>query len=197
MRGMTRARRTAGLALVAVLAACSRNPQAASPTPQAAPAVSAPPPAAPAQSPAPNPVAPAAAPAPAPAPAAAAPTPAAAAAPTPAAAAQPAPTSAAATHFNLAGEWEWTATFQGQLYGGTMSFQGSGDGYTGIMRVAGQFDATVRTATVAADTVRATLDSPQGEMMLEAVFTDADTMTGLVYVLAAGEAASFSATRQR
>jgi hypothetical protein len=65
------------------------------------------------------------------------------------------------------------------------------------MRVVGQFDATVRTAAVTGRVMRATLDSPQGEMMLEAEFTDANTLTGSVAVLAAGEAATFSATRRR
>ena len=168
MTTMTIARRTAGLAFVAALAACSRNPQPATPAPQAAPAAQA--------APAPRPVA----------------APAAPAAPTPAAA--PAPTAA---RFELAGDWDWTATFQGQPFDGTMSFQSSGGSYSGLMRVAGQFDATVRTATVTGNAVRVMLDSPQGEMVLEAQFTDANTLSGLVNVIAAGEAASFSATRRR
>jgi hypothetical protein len=178
----TFARRTAGLAILAALAACSRNPQPATPAPQAAAATR--PAAAPAATPAPAPAArvPTAA-----APAAA---PAAAVAP----AANPAP---AAARYELAGDWDWTATFQGQPYGGTLSFQTSGGTFTGVMRVVGQFDATVRTASVTGNTVRATLDSPQGEMVLEAQFTDAHTLTGSVAVLAAGEAASFSATRRR
>jgi hypothetical protein len=166
MTTMTIARRAARLAFVAAFAACSRNPQPATPTPQAAPAPR--PAAAPAAIPAPAPVA-----APAPAPA-----------PTPA-------------RFELAGDWDWNATFQGQPFDGTMSFQASGGSYSGMMRVAGQFDATVRTATVTGNAVRVMLDSPQGEMVLEAQFTDANTLSGLVNVIAAGEAASFSATRRR
>jgi len=178
MSAMTFVRRSAGLAFVAALAACSRNPQPATPAPQA--------------SPAPRPaVTPAVAPTPSAAPArVTAPTPAAAPAP---AAAAPAP----APRFELAGDWDWTATFQGQPFDGTMSFQSSGGSYSGVMRVAGQFDATVRTVTVTGNAVRAMLDSPQGEMVLEAQFTDANTLSGLVNVLAAGEAASFSATRRR
>lgn len=172
MSTVTFARRAAGLAFVAAFAACSRNPQPATPTPQAAPG----PPAAPA----PRPVAaPAAVSAPA---------------PTPAPAPAPAP---AAARFELAGDWDWTATFQGQPFDGTMSFQSSGGSYSGLMRVGGQFDATVRTVTVTGNAVRVMLDSPQGEMVLEAQFTDANTLSGLVNVLAAGEAASFSATRRQ
>ena len=184
MSTVTFACRAAGLACVAALSACSRNPQLATPAPQATAAPR--PVATPAATPAPTPAAapaPVAAPAPAPA-------------PTPAAAAAPAQ-APAATRFDLAGDWDWTATFQGQPYAGTMSFQASGGSYSGVMRVEGQFDATVRTVTVTGNVVRGLLDSPQGEMELEAQFTDANTMTGQINVLAAGEAASFSATRRR
>lgn len=99
------------------------------------------------------------------------------AAPTP----QPAP---AAAPFTLAGEWEWSSIFQGQLNSGTM-------------RVSGQFDATVRTASLSGNTVRIVLDSAQGEMVLEAQFTDANNLTGRVDVVPAGEAATFSAARRQ
>jgi len=163
----------AALALSA--AACSSNPSPAAPTPQPAPAAR-PAPAPPAQPTAATARAPAAAPAPVPAPA-----------PTPAPAAAP---------FTLAGEWEWSSIFQGQLYSGTMTLELSGGSYSGTMRVSGQFDATVRAASLIGNTVRIVLDSPQGEMVLEAQFTDANNLTGRVDVVAAGEAATFSAVRR-
>jgi len=158
-------------ALALALAACSSNPSPTPPAPQPSPA------ARPAPAP---PVQPAAVPARAPA---VAPAP----APTPAPAAAP---------YILAGEWEWSSTFQGQPYSGTMTLELSGGSYTGTMRVSGQFDATVRTGSLSGNTVRVVLDSPQGEMVLEAQFTDANTLTGRVDVVAAGEAATFSATRR-
>ena len=72
----------------------------------------------------------------------------------------------------------------------------SGGSYSGMMRVSGQFDATARTASLSGDAVRIVLDSPRGEMVLEAQFTDANTMTGRVDVVAAGEAATCSAVRR-
>jgi hypothetical protein len=117
------------------------------------------------------------------------------AAPAPQPAPAPAPAPAAARYV-LAGEWEWSSTFQGQLYSGTMTLELSGGSYTGTMRVSGQFDATVRTASLSGNTVQIVLDSPQGEMVLEAQFTDANTLTGRVDVVAAGDAATFSATRR-
>ena len=158
-------------ALALALAACSSNPSPTPPAPQPSPS------ARPAPAP---PVQPAAVPARAPA---VAPAP----APTPAPAAAP---------YTLAGEWEWSSMFQGQLYSGTMTLELSGGSYTGTMRVSGQFDATVRTASLSGNTVRIALDSPQGEMVLEAQFTDANTLTGRVDVVAAGEAATFSAVRR-
>jgi hypothetical protein len=86
--------------------------------------------------------------------------------------------------------------FQGQLYSGTMTLEISSGSYTGTMRVSGQFDATVRTGSLSGNTVRVVLDSPQGEMVLEAQFTDANALTGRVDVVAAGEAATFSAVRR-
>jgi hypothetical protein len=85
---------------------------------------------------------------------------------------------------------------QDQPYSGTMSLQAQGTGYTGTMRVAGQFDATVRSAVVTGDTVRIILDSPQGEMVLDAIFTDANTLAGRVEVSFMGAVASFSAHRK-
>jgi hypothetical protein len=162
-------------ALALALAACSSNPSPTPPAPQPAPA--------PRPAPAP-PVQPAAVPARAPA---VAPAPAPAPAPTPAPAAAP---------YTLAGEWEWSSVFQGQLYSGTMTLELSGGSFAGTMRVSGQFDATVRAGSLSGNTVRVVLDSPQGEMVLEAQFTDANTLTGRVDVVAAGEAATFSATRR-
>jgi pyruvate/2-oxoglutarate dehydrogenase complex dihydrolipoamide acyltransferase (E2) component len=166
-------RRTALNSVLAVLAlsvaACSSNPSPAAPAPQPAPAAQ--PAAVPAR-------APAAAPAPAPAPPPAPP---------------PAP---AAARYVLTGEWEWSSIFQGQPYSGTMTLELSGGSYTGTIRVSGQFDATVRTASLSGNTVRIFLDSPQGEMVLEAQFTDANTLTGRVDVVAAGDAATFSAVRR-
>jgi len=117
------------------------------------------------------------------------------AAPAPQPAPAPAPAPAAARYL-LAGEWEWSSTFQGQPYSGTMTLELTGGSYTGTMRVSGQFDATVRTASLSGNTVQIVLDSPQGEMVLEAQFTDANTLTGRVDVVAAGDAATFSATRR-
>ena len=174
-------------ALALSVAACSSNPSPAVPAPQPAPAAPAPQPV-PAARPAPaqpaQPAQPAAAPARAPA---------AAPAPTPTPAPTPAPTAA---RYVLAGEWEWSGTFQGQLYSGTMTLGLSGGSYTGTISVSGQFDATVRAASLIGNTVRIVLDSPQGELLLEAQFTDANTLTGRVDVVAAGEAATFSATRR-
>jgi hypothetical protein len=116
--------------------------------------------------------------------------------PSPAAPApQPAPAPAAARYL-LAGEWEWSSTFQGQPYSGTMTLELSGGSYAGTMRVSGQFDASVRTASLSGNMVRIVLDSPQGEMVLDAQFTDSNTLTGRVDVVAAGDAATFSATRR-
>ena len=176
-------RRTAQHFVLAALAlaACSSNPSPTPPAPQ--PAAAARPAPAPLVQPAAVPArAPAMAPAPAPTPA-----------PTPAPAAAAA---AAAAPYTLAGEWEWSSVFQGQLYSGTMTLELSGGSFAGTMRVSGQFDATVRTGSLSGNTVRVVLDSPQGEMVLEAQFTDANTLTGRVDVVAAGEAATFSATRR-
>ena len=152
---------------LAALAACSGNPPPAAPTPQPAPA-----------SPAPRPApAPVAAPAPAPAPAPAAPT-------------------AAAARNSLPGEWEWSAAMGAESYSGTMTISLGTTGYAGTLRVAGMFDATLRTASVSGTTVRMVFDSPEGELALEAEFTDPNTLSGNVIVVSAGMTASLSARRR-
>jgi len=178
MQAQLRSRIGAALAfaVLAALAACSHNPRPTAPAPQPTPRRRVLQPQ------------PAAAPAPAPAPAAApAPTP----APTPAAAPAAAP-----ARFELPGEWEWDAMLEDQPYSGTMSLQAQGIGYTGTMRVTGQFDASVRSAVVTGDAVRIILDSPQGEMVLDAIFTDPNTLAGRVDVTYLGAVASFSAHRK-
>jgi hypothetical protein len=169
------ARLGATLALAATLAACSHNPRPATPAPQPTPRprVLQPQPAPPpAQVPAPV-----AAPAPAPPPAAA-----------------PAP--AAPARFEIAGEWDWNAMLEDQPYSGTMTLRLQGGAYSGVMNVSGQFDATVRSAAVTGDAVRVVFDSPQGELTLDAVFTDANTLAGRVEVHAMEAVASFSAHRK-
>ena len=153
---------------LAAMAACSGNPPPVAPTPRAAPA----PPAAPAARPAP---APTAAPAPAPAPAPAAPAPA---------------------RNTLPGEWEWSAAMGAESYSGTMTVSLGSTGYSGTLRVAGMFDATLRTASVSGTTVRAVFDSPEGELVMEAEFTDPNTLSGNVIVVSAGMTASLSARRR-
>jgi hypothetical protein len=96
----------------------------------------------------------------------------------------------------LAGDWDWSAMLGDEAYSGTMTLQSQGAGFTGSMRVTGQFDAEVRTATVTGNIVRIVLDSPQGELVLDAIFTDANTLAGRVDVSAAGATASFSAHRK-
>lgn len=157
---------------LAALAACGGNPPPAEPAPQAPPAAQ-----------------------PAPAAAPAAPTP--AAAPAPAArAAAAAPAAAPAARDRLAGEWEWTASMGGEAYSGTMTFESRPDGYAGLLRVAGLFDGTLRVVTLAATGVRAIWDSPEGELVMNAVFTDAQTLTGTVDVASAGATASILARRR-
>lgn len=176
---MRRAKPSSGLAALALaLAACSANPGPATPAPQPAPA------AAPATAPTAAPVAAPATPAVTPTPAAAPATPAVAPAP------------AAARRFTIVGNWEWTSSFQGQPYGGTMTVEVQGSGYNALLRVSGMFDATARTVELSGDQVRMVFDSPQGELILEAQFTDPDTLTGRVDVVAAGESATISAVRR-
>jgi hypothetical protein len=119
------------------------------------------------------------------------------AAPAPVAAPAPAPAAAPApARFELLGEWDWNATLGDEAYSGTMTLQSQGAGFTGFMRVAGQFDATVRSAVVTGNAARVIFDSPQGEMVLDALFTDANTLAGRVEVSAMGAVASFSAHRK-
>jgi hypothetical protein len=169
----TRSRATLGaiLSLGAALAACSHTPPRVAPAPAAAPA--------PAPAPMPAPTVPAAT-------ATAAP-----AAPAP----TPAPTVARGP-FVLAGDWDWSAMLGDQPYSGTMTLQAQGTGFTGTLRVTGEFDGIVRSGTVTGNTIRVTFDSPQGELVLEAVFTDANTLSGRVDVAAQGESATFSAHRR-
>jgi hypothetical protein len=195
-----RSRLAVTLALAAGLAACGHNPQPAAPAPQPTP-----PPRAVAPRPAPTPTAaaPAAAPATAsqapaaqaPAAAPAAPAPMATPAFAPVAAAAPAPV-AAASRADLAGDWEWTAMMEGQPYFGTMSFQAAGSGYTGILRVSGLWDATVRTVTVTGTTVRVVFDGPEGELVMDAQFTDPNNLSGRVDVASAGAIATIAARRR-
>lgn len=165
------ARLGAAVALAAALAACSHTPRPATPAPQPTPRPRALQPQ-PAPPPAQVPV-PAAAPAPA--------------APAPA---------AAPARFELAGEWDWSAMLQDQPYSGILTLRLQGGAWSGVMNVSGQFDATVRTAAVTGDAVRISFDSPQGEMTLDAVFTDANTLAGRVEVHSMEAVASFSAHRK-
>ena len=115
--------------------------------------------------------------------------------PQPAAAPAPAP-AAAPTRFELVGEWDWSVMLQDEAYTGTLSLQPQGTGYSGSMRVTGQFDATVRSATVTGNAVRIVFDSPQGELVLDAIFTDANTLAGQVEVASLGATGSFSGHRK-
>lgn len=115
--------------------------------------------------------------------------------PAPAPAAASAPTAAPARN-SLPGEWEWSAAMGAETYSGTMTIALGTAGYTGTLRVAGMFDAALRTASVSGSTVRAIFDSPEGELALEAEFTDANTLSGNVIVVSAGMTASLSARRR-
>lgn len=168
----------AGLALATALAACSHNPPSAALAPATAPAAARPAPPAPPPAPAPRR---AAAPAPTVAPPAAA-----------------APSGAAQPTFRAdpAGEWDWTATMEDQPYDGTLSLQGAGTGYTGTLRVSGLWDATVRSATLAGAALRVIFDSPEGELVMDAQFTDPNNFSGRVDVASAGASALISARRR-
>ena len=83
-----------------------------------------------------------------------------------------------------------------QLYSGTMIFQAAGTGYSGTLRVTGQWDATVRTASVTGTTVRVVFDSPEGELVMDAQFTDPNGISGRVDVASAGATATIVARRR-
>jgi hypothetical protein len=174
MRTCSRATLGAMLSLGAALAACSHYPRPAAPVPSGAPAAA----------PTPAPTVPAVTATAAPAAPAPAPT--------------PAPSAPAVTRgpYVLAGDWDWSAMLGDEPYSGTMTLQAQGTGFTGTLRVTDQFDGIVRSGTATGSSVRVVFDSPQGELVLEAVFTDANTLSGRVDVVSDGTSATFSAHRR-
>jgi hypothetical protein len=86
--------------------------------------------------------------------------------------------------------------YRDEPFSGTLSLQRAADTWSGTMRVNGEFDAVVRSGAVAGNTVRVVFDSPQGDLVLVAVFTDPNTLSGRVDVVVDGASATFSAHRR-
>lgn len=114
-------------------------------------------------------------PAPAPAPAATAPPAATASAP----AAATASSSAAAR--DVGGTWDYSVDAGGQTIPGEMTLTRSGNNYTGMSTPQGMGTATIRSVTMTGDRVVIMIDSPDGEISVEAVLSaDGRSMAGIV-----------------
>ena len=109
-----------------------------------------------------------------------------------------APAAAAATapaSRELTGTWDFSVDAGGQIIPGEMNITRSGTSYGGTLVPQGMDQATIRSATVTGDRVVITVDTPNGEAIVNATFnTDGRSFAGSVVYN--GQTLGFTARRR-